>query len=90
MDQVKRLVAAGATMKGAINELLNQRGLTHQAFAEKYGRPRVTLTKVISGRMAPSSEDLDAFVGEFGGTREEWAELFWLASRPPHLGARVG
>lgn len=82
MDKVKKLVAAGATIPGAIREALTQNGLTVAGFAEKYRRPRTNLTSVLSGTRAPNDADLDALIAELGGTADEWRKMLHDAGDP--------
>lgn len=83
MDKVKRLVEAGATISGAITDVLVQQGFpTISAFANKYDRDRSTMGNVIAGRRTPSAADLDALISELGGTESEWRELLHEAGKP--------
>lgn len=82
MDKVKKLVAAGASIPGAIREALSQNGLTVAAFAEKYDRPRTNLTSVLSGTRAPTDLDLDALISELGGAADEWRKVLHDAGDP--------
>ncbi len=83
MDKVKRLVKAGATIPGAIQDVLRQLGFpTVTAFAEKYDRDRSNMTRVIQGTRAPTQADVDALLLELGGTDAEWRELLHEAGRP--------
>jgi plasmid maintenance system antidote protein VapI len=82
MDKVKKLVDAGATISGAIREVLSQNGLSITAFADKYERNRPNMTSVIAGSKAPTEDDIKALVAELGGEPEEWKVLLFEAGRP--------
>ena len=82
MDKVKQLVSAGASISGAIREMLDQNGLSISKFADKYTRNRANMTSVISGSRTPTKEDIEALVTELGGEPDEWKVLLHEAGRP--------
>jgi hypothetical protein len=90
MDKVKRLVKAGATITGAIQDVLRQQGFpTVTAFADRYHRDRSNMTRVILGTRAPAQADVDALIAELGGTDLEWRQLLHEAGRPINTKAAV-
>ena len=79
MDKVKRLIAAGATISGAIKEAL---GTPVIGFADKHGLPRTTASEVLRGSRAPTAGIVAALIAELGGTEAEWRDLLWRAGKP--------
>ncbi len=79
MDKVKKLIAAGASISGAITESL---GMSIAAFADKHERNATVMSSILSGSRAPSEADVEALVAELGGTPAEWRHLLWLAGKP--------
>jgi hypothetical protein len=82
VENIKRLIAAGSTISGAIKEVLSQKGLSVSAFAKKYERNSNNMINAIAGTRAPSPGDLEALIAELGGTDLEWRELLHEAGRP--------
>lgn len=84
MVQVKKLVDAGATVSGAIKDLLLQKDppLTVEGFADKYSVPRGTTSEVINLRKLPTEAQTNALISEFGGDAHEWSVFLWEQSRP--------
>jgi plasmid maintenance system antidote protein VapI len=84
MEAVKQMVdAGGVSIPAAIKEALRQKGLeTIAAFAEKHGLVRASATNHINGVVRATDDTIDALIAEFGGTRDEWRELLWLAAKP--------
>lgn len=79
MEQVKKLIAAGASITGAIKEAL---GMNVSEFAEKYQLSRATTAHHLNATMRPTEATVNALVAELGGTPDEWRELLWLAADP--------
>lgn len=79
MNKVRKLIAAGSTIPGAIKEAL---GMSIAEFAIKYARPRGVTGQVLLGRKTPTKKDVEALIAELGGTEQEWLELLHEAGRP--------
>lgn len=79
MEQVKKLIAAGASISGAIKESL---GMPVSDFAEKHRLNRATTAHHINATMRPSDATIAALVSELGGSADEWRRLLWLAAEP--------
>ena len=80
MDKVKKLIRAGASIPSAIRLALEP--LTVQAFAEKHGRNRNSVSNEINGNVRATDATIDALIAELGGSADEWRELLWLAGKP--------
>lgn len=79
MDKVKKLIAAGASIPGAIREAL---GMNATELARKYGLSRSSVANHLSGAVRATDDTIAALVAELGGTPDDWRELLWLAGKP--------
>lgn len=77
MDEIVKIVAAGASFGGAMVDRLRARGFTSKSFADRHGLSRPYFAQVLSMRRIPGEAELDALATEFGGTREQWL-AFWF------------
>jgi hypothetical protein len=84
VEKVKKLVEAGATVPGAIKDLLSQKDppLTIESFSDKHGLNRTAMSEVINLRKAPTDPQVAALISEFGGTEDECRHFLWEAARP--------
>jgi hypothetical protein len=83
MDQVKKLIRAGASIPTAVKEALALNGLPSvQAFANKHDLDRSRVASHFNGGARPDEGTLSALSLELGGTVDEWRELLWLAGKP--------
>jgi transcriptional regulator with XRE-family HTH domain len=82
MDQVQRLIDAGASIPNAVKVSLGQRGLSLAAFAIKHGISRSHVSRAIAGSERPTTSFLEALISELGGDRDSWKVLLHEAGRP--------
>lgn len=79
MDKVKKLMAAGSSIPGAIRECLPG---SVRAIALRHGRNYNNFADAINGKRAPTDADVAALIAELGGSEREWKELLHEAGRP--------
>jgi hypothetical protein len=89
LEDIRRLIAAGARVDGAIKEAIAQDAGSLTAFAVKHGIDRGNLSRAVNGAATPTTATLSVFTRVFGGTEIEWRQLFHEAGRPSPVAAAV-
>jgi hypothetical protein len=89
VDKVLQLLSLDLSFADAVKAAL-EKTIEQLAAENKLQRPR--FSDMLNGRMVPDDRQLAALIGELGGTRDEWLDLWFAQARmraKAHASAKV-